>query len=114
MFIRSQIRGSGPRRLLWSTVLLLIAVVAVGISAWQMLLFSTRGRSSSCVAASVFVLKQTGSVLPSVAFPSQSSSASSSSLAVGSVRSFQPAVVAARGEQSSNSSNGLALHNIVF
>ncbi|KAH9567046.1 hypothetical protein CY35_03G009400 [Sphagnum magellanicum] len=118
MFIRSQIRGSGPRRLLWSTVLLLIAVVAVGISAWQMLLFSTRGRSSSCVAASVFVLQQTGSVLPSVAFPSQSSSASSSSssssLAVGSVRSFQPAVVAARGEQSSNGSNGLALHNIVF
>ncbi|CAM6056795.1 unnamed protein product [Sphagnum tenellum] len=118
MFIRSQIRGSGPRRLLWSTVLLLIAGVAVGISAWQMLLFSTRGRSSSCVAAPVFVLQQTGSVLPSVAFPSQSSSASlsssSSSLAVGSVRSFQPAVVAARGEQSSNGSNGLALHNIVF
>jgi hypothetical protein len=118
MFIRSQIRGSGPRRLLWSTVCLLIAGVAVGISAWQMLLFSTRGRSSSCVAAPVFVLQQTGSVLPSVAFPSQSSSASlsssSSSLAVGSVRSFQPAVVAARGGQSSNGSNGLALHNIVF
>jgi hypothetical protein len=132
MLFRSQNRGSSSRRVWWSTVLLLTAVLGVGISAWQALVFSSTRRSSSCIpAAAVFYVPETdsSSSSPSVFFPlqafssssSSSFSSSSSSSAEGSL-SFQPTAAAIPAEGgvhlrtwSSNGNGGeLLLRNIVF